>query len=236
MGRQRAEAKVLESRLFNAASPVDIMDLFTLRREYMSQGLRRTDLADDPISQFSRWFDQAKSTDMLDPNAMVIASVDGDGQPSARNVLLKAYDEAGFVFYTNLESQKARQIGQNHKVALLFTWLPLNRQVKIEGTAEKISVAESLKYFLSRPRESQWAAWASNQSQEISSRQLLEEKFFEMKEKFSKGEVPLPSFWGGYRVKPHLLEFWQGRENRLHDRFVYKLQKDHSWTIERLAP
>jgi len=212
------------------------MDLFSLRREFMSQGLRRSDLASHPVNQFSHWFDQARKTDMLDPNAMVVATVDADGQPSARNVLLKTYDESGFVFYTNLESRKARQITRNHKVALLFTWLPLNRQVKIEGIAEKISTAESLKYFLSRPKESQWAAWASNQSQKISSRQLLEEKFFEMKEKFSRGEVPLPSFWGGYRVKPHQIEFWQGRENRLHDRFIYRLQKDHSWTIERLAP
>lgn len=212
------------------------MDLFSLRREYMSQGLRRADLAGHPVNQFSYWFDQARSTDMLDPNAMVVATADTDGQPSVRNVLLKAYDETGFVFYTNLESRKAQQIARNQKVALLFTWLPLNRQIKIEGVAEKISTAESLKYFLSRPKESQWAAWASNQSQKISSRQLLEEKFFQIKEKFSRGEVPLPSFWGGYRVKPHQIEFWQGRENRLHDRFVYKLQKDHSWTIERLAP
>jgi len=212
------------------------MDLFSLRREYMSQGLRRSDLADDPLSQFSHWFDQARDTDMLDPNAMVVATVDLDGQPSARNVLLKAYDKNGFIFYTNLESRKARQIANNAKVALLFTWLPFNRQIKIEGLAEKISTAESLKYFLSRPKESQWAAWASPQSQNISSRQLLEEKFFEMKEKFSKGEVPLPSFWGGYRIKPHKIEFWQGRENRLHDRFLYTLQQDKHWLIERLAP
>jgi len=212
------------------------MDLFSLRREYMSQGLRRSDLADDPLSQFSHWFDQARDTDMLDPNAMVVATVDPDGQPSARNVLLKAYDKNGFIFYTNLESRKARQIANNAKVALLFTWLPFNRQIKIEGLAEKISTAESLKYFLSRPKESQWAAWASPQSQNVSSRQLLEEKFFEMKEKFSKGEVPLPSFWGGYRIKPHKIEFWQGRENRLHDRFLYTLQQDKHWLIERLAP
>jgi len=212
------------------------MDLFSLRREYMSQGLRRNDLASHPVGQFSHWFDQARQTDMLDPNAMVVATVDSDGQPSARNVLLKSYNESGFVFYTNLESRKAQQMSRNHKVALLFTWLPLNRQVKIEGIAEKVPAAESLKYFLSRPKESQWAAWASNQSQKISSRQLLEEKFFEMKNKFSKGEIPLPSFWGGYRVKPHQMEFWQGRENRLHDRFLYKLQEDKSWTIERLSP
>jgi pyridoxamine 5'-phosphate oxidase len=212
------------------------MDISQLRREYMSQGLRRRDLADDPVEQFTRWFHQAQQANLLDPNAMVVASVGQDGQPSARNVLLKGYDRDGFLFYTNLESRKASQIAQNHKVALLFTWLPLNRQVKIEGTAEKMPTAVALKYFLSRPKESQWAAWASNQSRKISSRQLLEEKFFEMKNKFSKGEVPLPSFWGGYRVRPHKIEFWQGRENRLHDRIVFSLQTDGVWTIERLAP
>jgi pyridoxamine 5'-phosphate oxidase len=212
------------------------MDISQLRREYMSQGLSRKALTVQPIDQFTHWFTQAQTAEILDPNAMVVASVGSDGQPSARNVLLKGYDHDGFLFYTNLESHKASQIAQNHKVALLFTWLPLNRQIKIEGTAEKLSVAEALKYFLSRPKESQWAAWASNQSRKISSRQLLEEKFFEMKNKFANGEVPLPSFWGGYRVRPHKMEFWQGRENRLHDRFVYSLQKNQSWTIERLAP
>lgn len=212
------------------------MDIINLRREYTGDGLRRKDLADNPVDQFSHWFQQAQQAGMLDPNAMVVATVGEDGQPSARNVLLKGYDHNGFLFYTNLESRKAGQIQQNNKVALLFTWLPLNRQIKIEGTAEKLSTSDSLKYFLSRPKESQWAAWASSQSRKISSRQILEEKFFEMKEKFSRGEVPLPSFWGGYRVKAHKIEFWQGRENRLHDRFVYSLQTDGTWTIERLAP
>jgi len=212
------------------------MDINHLRREYTGDGLRRKDLAENPADQFTHWFNQAQQAKLLDPNAMVVATVGDDGQPSARNVLLKGYDHNGFLFYTNLESRKASQIQKNNKVALLFTWLPLNRQVKIEGLAEKLSTTESLKYFLSRPKESQWAAWASSQSQKISSRQILEEKFFEMKEKFSKGEVPLPSFWGGYRVKPHKIEFWQGRENRLHDRFVYLLQENSSWSIERLAP
>ena len=212
------------------------MDIIQLRREYSGDGLRRKALAENPVDQFTHWFNQAQQAKLLDPNAMVVASVGSDGQPSARNVLLKSYDQKGFLFYTNLESRKAHQIQQNNKVALLFTWLPLNRQVKIEGVAAKLSTAESLKYFLSRPKESQWAAWASNQSHHISSRQILEEKFFEMKQKFSQGEVPLPSFWGGYRVKPHKMEFWQGRENRLHDRFVYLLESDNKWTIERLAP
>jgi pyridoxamine 5'-phosphate oxidase len=212
------------------------MDIINLRREYVGDGLRRKDLAENPIDHFTFWFRQAQQANLLDPNAMVVATVAADGQPSARNVLLKGYDNNGFLFYTNLESRKASQIGQNNKVALLFTWLPLNRQIKIEGLAEKLSTTEALKYFLSRPKESQWAAWASPQSHKISSRQILEEKFFEMKQKFSKGEVPLPSFWGGYRVKAHKIEFWQGRENRLHDRFVYSLQSDGTWIIERLAP
>lgn len=210
--------------------------LAQLRRDYSSEGLRRNALADKPTAQFTQWFSQAQEAQLLDPNAMVVASVGADGQPSARNVLLKAYDDSGFVFYTNLESHKAEQIAGNNKVALLFSWLPLNRQVKIEGVAEKLSTADALAYFLSRPKDSQYAAWASPQSQKISSRQILEEKFFEMKEKFAKGEVPLPSFWGGYRVVAHKIEFWQGRENRLHDRFVYTRQADGSWTIERLAP
>lgn len=211
-------------------------DITNLRREYTSRGLRRADLDANPLHQFELWFKQACDAELLDPNAMVVATAGLDGQPSARNVLLKGYDQDGFRFYTNLESRKSEQIRQNAKVALLFTWLPLNRQIKIEGTAAKLSVSESLKYFLSRPKESQWAAWASEQSQKISSRQILEEKFFEIKQKFSQGEVPLPSFWGGYCVKPHKIEFWQGRENRLHDRFVYLLQPDKTWTINRLAP
>lgn len=211
-------------------------DITNLRREYTSKGLRRTDLDADPFRQFEHWFRQACDAEIIDPNAMVVATAGLDGQPSARNVLLKGYDQDGFRFYTNLESRKSEQIRQNAKVALLFTWLPLNRQIKIEGMAEKLSASESLRYFLSRPKESQWAAWASEQSQKISSRQILEEKFFEIKQKFSQGEVPLPSFWGGYRIKPHKIEFWQGRENRLHDRFVYLLQPDKSWSINRLAP
>jgi len=153
------------------------MDISQLRREYMSTGLRRNDLADDPAEQFERWFEQATKAGILDPNAMVVATVSPDGQPSARNVLMKAFDERGFVFYTNLDSRKATQIADNNRVALLFTWLPLNRQVKIEGYASLLSNADALRYFVSRPKESQWAAWASAQSRKISSRQLLEEKF-----------------------------------------------------------
>lgn len=211
-------------------------DISSLRREYTSKGLRHEDLVADPVEQFDRWFKQACASEIMDPNAMVVATVGSDGQPSARNVLLKGYDHSGFRFYTNLESRKACQISENARVALLFTWLPLNRQIKIEGVATKLSATESLRYFLTRPKDSQLAAWASSQSQAISSRQILEEKFFEMKQKFGSGEIPLPSFWGGYCVAPHKIEFWQGRENRLHDRFVYLKQTDKSWTIKRLAP
>jgi len=217
------------------------MDIGHLRREYISAGLNREDLLENPFAQFTKWFDQAQKAQVQDPSAMTLATVSSEGQPSARTVLLKQFDDQGFVFFTNTESQKAQDIEDNNKVALLFTWLELNRQIKIEGSASKISTAESLKYFVSRPIESQWAAWASPQSHKISSRQILEEKFFEIKQKFSKGQVPLPSFWGGYRVVPEKIEFWQGRESRLHDRFVYAHRETNqthhdNWEITRLAP
>jgi pyridoxamine 5'-phosphate oxidase len=167
---------------------------------------------------------------------MSIATVSADGQPSQRIVLLKGCDERGFVFYTNQESRKAQEIAGNNKVSLHFAWLELDRQVKICGTAEKVSAKESLKYFLSRPKESQLAAWASEQSRPVSSRQLLEQQFARMKQKFHEGEIPLPSFWGGYRVKPHQIEFWQGGAMRLHDRFQFTLQPDGGWEVRRLAP
>ena len=167
---------------------------------------------------------------------MTIATVSPDGQPTQRVVLLKQADEKGFVFYTNLESRKAQDIGTNAKVSLHFAWLPLDRQIKIQGTASRLSVTESLRYFTSRPRESQLAAWASQQSRKLTSRQVLETAFHQMKQKFSHGDIPIPSFWGGYRVTPSEYEFWQGRENRLHDRFAYTPDGDNNWDIERLAP
>jgi pyridoxamine 5'-phosphate oxidase len=212
------------------------MNISHLRREYMSQGLRRKDLRTSPFEQFDYWFNQARQAEIPDPNAMVLSTCGIDRQPSSRNVLLKAYDTSGFIFYTNQESRKASQIQENNQVSLLFSWLPLNRQIKIEGKAKKLSAARAAKYFFTRPRESQLAAWASTQSQKISSRQILEEQYFRMKEKFSRKEVPLPSFWGGYLVTPHQMEFWQGRENRLHDRFVYRLEASGAWEISRLAP
>jgi pyridoxamine 5'-phosphate oxidase len=212
------------------------MDISHFRREYLSGGLNRTDLDSDPVSQFATWFDQARKTHIADPTAMILATVDHRGQPSQRTVLLKYFDENGFVFFTNYGSRKADEIAGNDRVSLLFVWLELDRQVMINGCAEKISVKDSARYFVSRPRNSQVAAWVSSQSHGLSSRQALMQKFSEMKKKFGEGKIPLPSFWGGYRVIPAEMEFWQGRENRLHDRFMYHQQKDHSWSIERLAP
>ena len=212
------------------------MDIDQMRREYLHGGLTRENLKDNPIDQFQHWLQQAVDGKVLDPTAMSIATVSADGQPSQRIVLLKGCDERGFVFYTNHGSRKAQEIAGNNKVSLHFAWLELDRQVKICGTAEKVSSAETLKYFLSRPKESQLAAWASEQSHPISSRGLLEQQFARMKEKFHKGDIPLPSFWGGYRVKPHRIEFWQGGAMRLHDRFQFTLQPGGGWEVERLAP
>ena len=212
------------------------MNLSDLRRQYASRSLDRPDLQADPFAQFDLWMREAIETELLEPNAMALATVSSNGAPTVRTVLLKGFDERGLVFYTNYASAKARDLAANSQVACLFQWLPLERQVGVTGRAEKISTAESLKYFLSRPHESQIGAWASRQSQIITTRALLEEKFTEMKNKFRAGEVPLPEFWGGYRVLPHTFEFWQGRPNRLHDRFVYRQTTSDSWHIERLMP
>ncbi|MBL4901849.1 pyridoxamine 5'-phosphate oxidase [Desulfocapsa sp. AH-315-G09] len=211
------------------------MDISSFRREYLKSGLEHDDLLASPVEQFSLWFNQAKDTDIQDPNAMILSTVSKDGQPSQRAVLLKYFDKDGFVFFTNKGSQKVREIEGNPKVNLHFAWLELERQISIAGVATPISITESARYFMSRPRNSQIAAWVSNQSSAISSRNLLMQKFKEMKQKFSNGDVPLPSFWGGYRVSPSSIEFWQGRENRLHDRFLYTAAES-GWQIERLAP
>jgi pyridoxamine 5'-phosphate oxidase len=211
-------------------------DLGDMRSSYSAGELRREELDPDPIGQFELWFDQACKAGLPEPNAMGLATVSTSGQPSLRTVLLKSYDHQGFVFFTNYHSRKAREISDNPKVALLFTWLILERQITITGTASRIGTAESLKYFLTRPRGSQIAAWISSQSQVISSRAMLDVKLHEMKRKFVDGQIPLPSFWGGYRVRPQTIEFWQGRPNRLHDRFLYTRQDDDRWSIERLAP
>ena len=212
------------------------MNVGALRRSATGFALDREDLCDDPIEQFEDWFSYACETVSMDPNAVTVSTVDGRGRPSSRTVLLKYFDKQGFVFFTNYESKKAQQIERNPWVSMLFFWSDAARQVKIRGKAERIPTKESLKYFMSRPRGSQIGAWVSAQSSVISSRSLLENKFQEIKEKFSRKDVPLPSFWGGYRVVPEEIEFWQGRRNRLHDRFQFTRQDDGSWSIERLAP
>ena len=211
------------------------MKLEDIRREYLSQGLSRALLEDDPLLQFETWMKQAIDAGIKDPTAMTLASVTENGLPNQRIVLLKHVDARGFVFFTNYSSNKATEISFNPNVCLHFPWHSLERQVKVRGVASKISKAESMSYFLSRPRESQLAAWASKQSQRINSRQFLLSQFEAIKEKFAKSEVPFPDFWGGYRVVPSAIEFWQGRENRLHDRFQYKVE-NNQWSIERLAP
>ncbi len=213
-----------------------VLDLQSLRTEYTKGGLERDDLHENPIEQFKRWMQQTIDAQLPDPNAMTIATVDASGQPSQRIVLLKNLDEKGFVFYTNLRSRKSQELKQNPKVSLHFPWYFLERQVKVCGVVEQLSSAEVLKYFVTRPRDSQLGAWASQQSRPISSRALLMQQFESMKNKFAKGEIPVPDFWGGFRVKPHQIEFWQGGEARLHDRFEYNLQPDNSWSIERLEP
>lgn len=212
------------------------MDISKLRQEYTTKGLHKEDLNIDPIKQFELWFNQAIDANLTEPNAFSLATVGDDMMPSIRVVLLKMFDQNGFVFFSNYKSKKAVQIEQNPKAAANFAWLGLERQVKIEGKIEKISKTESLKYFLSRPKGSQIGAWVSHQSEIISSRSLLEAKFEEIKNKFVKGEIPFPDFWGGYILKPTCIEFWQGGKDRLHDRFEYSLQDDNSWTINRLAP
>lgn len=207
------------------------------RAQAMERGLDRKDLDADPIVQFQYWYQDTLSTQLPEPNAMSLATVGRAGQPSLRTVLLKLYDAKGFVFFTNYESTKAQQIDRNNQVALLFPWVALARQVSILGSAERIATSESLRYFMTRGRGSRIGAWASPQSQVIRSRSLLEQKVGEIKRRFNDGEIPLPDFWGGYRVIPTSIEFWQGRDSRLHDRFRYRREAPgESWQIERLAP
>ena len=212
------------------------MNVDNLRVQFMQEGLRRSALEPDPYKQFENWFSAAIDSGIPEPTAMCIATVAADGQPWQRMVLLKMFDQRGFVFFTNYSSRKAGQIEGNPKVSLLFPWHALGRQVKVTGEAAKISTAESLKYFVTRPRGSQIGAWASPQSQVIKSRALLDAMVDEMKQKFASGHIPLPSHWGGFRVTADSIEFWQGRENSLHDRFLYRQVSDGEWSIERLAP
>lgn len=212
------------------------MDLSDRRKEYTKHALTRADLLEDPMEQFKLWFAQAEELELDEPNAMCVASVGAGGQPSTRIVLLKGISEGGFVFYTNYESRKASELEGNPKVAANFFWLPLQRQVNITGKVERVSKAESLKYFLTRPLGSRLGAWTSPQSKVITSRQILEAKLEQMKRKFADGKVPLPDDWGGYRIVPESIEFWQGGASRLHDRFMYSKNEAGIWSAERLAP
>jgi pyridoxamine 5'-phosphate oxidase len=210
-------------------------DIADIRREYTRGGLRRSDLPANPLDLFERWLKQACDAKLADPTAMSVATVDEHGQPYQRIVLLKHYDEKGMVFYTNMGSRKARHLENNPRISLLFPWHMLERQVIVLGRVEKLPALEVLKYFHSRPKDSQIGAWVSKQSSRISARGVLESKFLELKQKFQNGEVPLPSFWGGFRVVIDSVEFWQGGEHRLHDRFFYQRQEE-GWQIDRLAP
>ncbi len=212
------------------------MNLEDVRREYLRGGLNRHQLNPDPIIQLQTWLKQAAEVELIDPTAMTLATVSAEGQPSQRVVLLKRLDHNGLVFYTNLKSRKAVDISQNNKVSANFAWLQVERQVKIQGVAHKLSAKESFSYFSSRPKDSQVAAWASNQSQPIKSRQVLNQAFAQMKAKFKDGKIPLPDFWGGYLIKPTRFEFWQGGGARLHDSFSYLPAAEGEWQIERLAP
>jgi pyridoxamine 5'-phosphate oxidase len=213
--------------------------LARLRREYGDRGLDLGDLADDPVQMFRRWLDETVASGLHEPNAMVVTSVSAEGRPSARMVLLKGLDERGFVFYTNLESRKAQEIEANPHVSLLFPWQDLQRQVRVEGRVSLVSAEENEAYFASRPRESQLGAWASPQSRVVASRSALDERYGGVLAQFAELDaVPLPPFWGGLRVEPQAVEFWQGRKGRMHDRLVYRRAEDPSapWTVDRLAP
>jgi len=211
------------------------LDYAGFRHEYIGGGLRRSDFDPDPIKQFESWFTAAFKAHILDANAMTLATCVGD-KPYARVVLLKDFDAQGFVFFTNYASEKGQQLDKNPNAALLFYWMEVERQIRIEGKVEKTSREESEKYFHTRPLGAQLGAWASHQSQVIDARRVLDARLEEMKQRFADGPIPLPPHWGGYLIKPERMEFWQGRPDRLHDRFRYTLQKDSSWSIDRLAP
>ncbi|HEY9876007.1 MAG TPA: pyridoxamine 5'-phosphate oxidase [Candidatus Obscuribacterales bacterium] len=212
------------------------MSVADLRKNYTKSGLIESDADPNPFKQFQQWFDQALAAQLPEPNAMTLATVAPDGKPSARIVLLKNFDPHGFVFYTNYSSHKGQQLQANPWAALVFWWAELERQVRIEGRVEKVSEAESDAYFHSRPLGSQLGAWVSQQSQVIETREVLEVRLQELEEKYINQVVPRPTHWGGFRVIPTAIEFWQGRPNRLHDRLLYRRLDDGRWLIERLSP
>jgi pyridoxamine 5'-phosphate oxidase len=207
-----------------------------LRRDYSLAGLTEKDLAKDPFRQFEKWFQEAEAAKIPEPNAMTLSTADREGQPSSRTILLKGLDGRGFVFYGNYESRKGRELAANSRASLLFPWIAIERQVIAEGKVVRISREESETYFHSRPRLSQLGAWASQQSSIVPGRAVLEQNMKAMEEKYAGREVPVPPNWGGYRLAPDTVEFWQGRRNRLHDRLRYRRGKDGEWTVERLAP
>jgi len=210
-------------------------NLADIRKQYSLKTLEHHDLAADPLSQFGTWFQDALAAEILEPNAMVLATADASGRPSARVVLLKGVQEGGFVFYSNYHSRKGHDIADNPQAALVFNWLDLERQVRVEGSVQKVPQEVSEAYFHSRPRGSQLGAWTSRQSEAIASREVLDQRLERLEQRYPD-TVPLPDFWGGYIVMPKRIEFWQGRTNRLHDRFVYDVQADGTWSLERLSP
>ncbi len=208
-----------------------------LREDYRKAQLEIEEVESTPFQQFQHWFQMARQSELKEPNAMTLATCTPDGKPSARIVLLKGIDEKGFFFYTNYESRKGQELDKNPHAALVFAWLELEKQVRIEGIVERITAEQSTAYFQSRPKGSQIGAWASPQSQVIENRSLLEENVQALTAKYEAAEtLPRPAHWGGYRLRPTVVEFWQGRSSRLHDRIRYLLQEDNSWKIERLAP
>ena len=212
------------------------MQIADMRKEYMWGGLSEADVDADPMRQFETWFQQASATNLPEPNAMTLATATADGQPSARVVLLKAFDADGFTFFTNYDSRKGRDLSANPHAALLFFWPELQRQVRIEGTVERVSASESDAYFHNRPLGSRLGAWASRQSEVIPNREVLEQRVCELTQRYPDGETPRPPHWGGFRVRPRSIEFWQGRPDRLHDRLRYQRLQLAGWRLERLSP
>ncbi|KEY91026.1 pyridoxine/pyridoxamine 5'-phosphate oxidase [Candidatus Photodesmus blepharus] len=211
------------------------MDLSDFRREYVKTSLRRKNLKLDPIDQFNFWLQEAIDARLIDPTAMTIATVNKEGQPFQRVVLLKSVNKCGFVFYTNFASRKANHIKLNNKVSLHFSWCSMERQVHVTGTAKRLTKMENVRYFSSRPKESQIASIVSKQSSKISTHSVLEGKFLELQQKFERREVPIPNYWGGFRIRPETIEFWQGGRHRLHDRFLFT-KCENRWKVDRLAP